>query len=440
MKTAKEVYRYFLKESPLEIELFDVEDDSRKVKPGTIFIAIEKGNLYKEEARKNGASLILSDEEIPNLKERLLPFLLWFFDYPDKDVTLIGVTGTNGKSSTAYFIFQLLKDAFLISNVPLKNKNTYVTRNTTPYPVDFVHALRKAKERKKKYVILEVSSIAIKEQRLHDLLFSIVVFTNLSEDHLDYHHTLEDYQKTKLDFFIEQPSIRFASLEMKEFSSLKEVPIYFVSPLTIDKKGKLSHLYQGKKLHFNHFPYYQGSNITLALAVAEYANTPKNYIKRISRRLTSLNGRYKVVLKHPKVIIDYAHTVFAMETVLKETKKKTKGKLLVVFGAGGDRDKKKRALYGDAVYQYSDVAIVTNDNPRSEDPMAIVHQIIQNHPSYFLIELDRKRAIERVLNLASSQDTVLLLGKGHEITEKVKDYEIYLNEEEEVRKWQKKKS
>ena len=102
--------------------------------------------------------------------------------------------------------------------------------------------------------------------------------------------------------------------------------------------------------------------------------------------------------------------------------------------------KKKRALYGDAVYQYSDVAIVTNDNPRSEDPMAIVHQIIQNHPSYFLIELDRKRAIERVLNLASSQDTVLLLGKGHEITEKVKDYEIYLNEEEEVRKWQKKKS
>lgn len=438
MKKIKDVLAFFKIPSLLEEEVFDVEDHSKKIKKGMIFIAIGKGNQYRDEALKNGASLILSDQEIPSLKKDLLPFLLWFFDYPDKDVSLIGVTGTNGKSSTAYFIFQLLKDGFLISNVPLKEKSTYLIKNTTPYPVSLVHALLKAKKMGKKQVILEVSSIAIKEERCGGLLLNICVFTNLSEDHLDYHHTKEEYQKTKLQYFKNQPAIRFASLEMQQFETLKDVPVIYVPPLIEDKKGRLI-VKEEHPISFSHFPNYQKNNLALAIMVAHYFNVSSWRIRRLSHKIKSLNGRYKKVLDHPTVMIDYAHTVTAMIAVLKEAKKQTKGRLLVVFGAGGDRDKMKRVLYGDAVYNYSDIAIVTNDNPRSEDPMVIVHQIIAHHPTFFYIELDRKRAIERILNLAEKNDMVLLLGKGHEITEKVNDYEIYINEEEEVRKWQKKK-
>lgn len=434
MKTISEVLRFFSMESSLEDVLLEVEDDSRRVKPHTLFIAIGKGNAYKNEAKKRGAILILSDEEIPQLKEQLLSFLLWFYDHPEKYFSLIGVTGTNGKSSTAYFLHHFLKDSYLISTLKV-DKNTFLSKNTTPTPVPLVHAFLEAKRRKKKQVIMEVSSIGIHEKRVQGLLFQHLIFTNLEEDHLDYHGTLEAYQKTKLSFFNDQVAYKWVGEDMESHPLIS--PYEIVPSLKISKKGKIIGKYKEKNLSFSSLGEFQRKNLAFAFALCTYFEVPFLTFYYKSKTLRPLKGRYEQVLAKPRVIIDYAHTASAFLTILKTVKKETKGKLIVVFGAGGERDIKKRPLYGEYAFRYADIVIVSNDNPRLEDPMRIVHDIIRAHASFFKIELDRKKAIERALSYSEKKDTVLLLGKGHEEVQWIGGKEIYLSEKEIVKEWKK---
>lgn len=432
MKTIKEIYHFFHIDIEDETIIDRVEDDSRNIQKGDLFIAIEKGNDYIEEATSKGAKVILSDKLITDLKKHLLEFVLWFYDYPQKDLTLIGVTGTNGKTSTAYFLYQLLPKAFLVSNV-YKNKNIGYSINTTPTPVRLGNLIKKAQEQKRRFFIMELSSIGIKEKRVEGLLFQTIILTNITSDHLDYHHSLENYQMTKISFINNQVAKKFIYASNDIVTKINK-PFIFVNPLTINNNYLV---YQKGKKHFliKNVPLYNASNLSLALEVAFYYNISFFHIKRVLKKIKRPLGRSQLIIQKPRIIIDYAHTTSAIEALLKEEYDKKKGKLYVLFGSGGDRDKTKRPLYGDIVYKYADYALVSNDNPRYEDPLAIVHDIIGNHPSFFHVELDRKIAIKRIMMLINKNDTFLLIGKGHEDYQLIKDYKIYLNDYEEVQKW-----
>lgn len=422
MKTYREVMKYFGMKSCSEILLTNIQDNSKKVNSNSVFVAIGNGNNYINEAKSNGAKLILSDKDYEFLKEKLMNFCLWFYDDPSFDLVLIGITGTNGKSTTANFIAQLLPNSLLISNIE-KRKNAYFVTNTTPSSIEIVHALLKAKERNYKYVIMEVSSIGIKEKRVKGLLFDVVGLTNLTSDHLDYHHSVEEYQKVKIDFINEQFSKIYIGNVLTDVIDRIERPYIQVDEKIIQKKLNLS--------KFNI------ENLALAYQIAlNYVK--KSILDRKVRKVKLPKGRSQIISKKPLVIVDYAHTEVAFLTILLEYKKKTKGRLLVLFGAGGNRDKIKRAKYGEYVYQYADIAIVTNDNPRNEKQEDIVEDIIKINPSFFLVEYDRKQAIHRILKIAKKDDTVLILGRGHEQIQLIKNLKIYLSDVEEVRKWIKK--
>lgn len=419
MKTYCEVMKYFKIKSSSEILFTNIQENSKKVNKNSIFVALGKGNNYITEAKKNGARLIISDKEYPFLKDNLMDFYLWFYDYPNFDIELIGITGTNGKTTTSFFLHQLLKKSLLISNVPGRN-NIYLTVNTTPSSLEIVHALLKAKESKLRYVIMEVSSIGIKENRVKGLLFNVIGLTNLTSDHLDYHHTLEEYQQTKIDFINSQVSKLYIGELSEELITKLSRPYFKVSKISIQKPNNLS--------SFNIY------NLSLAYQIASsYINVRKlNYrLKRVKLP----KGRSQLIHKKPRVIIDYAHTEAAFLAILSEEKKKCKGKLLVLFGAGGNRDKGKRYKYGELVYKYANVGLVCNDNPRYESPSEIIDDIIEVNPSFFIVEQDRKRAINQILKMAKKEDTVLILGRGHEKIQQINHLEIYLSDEDEVKKW-----
>lgn len=435
MKTKKEIYAFFSLENQGEEAYQELYDDSREVQKGSIFLAIGKANQYLEQARKKGA-FILSDLEIPSLSTRLLAFCLWFYDNPDHDVDLIGITGTNGKSTTASMIHQLLPQSFLISNVP-QDRDTWVIRNTTPYPLSFVKALCEAKRRKKKYVILEVSSIAIAEKRLFPLQFQVLALTNLSSDHLDYHHTLENYQNTKIDFINAQSAQKFIFYDS---SIVQRITTQFVPvhtfPILKEGKNTTSFIVDDRKvIRRKYLPEYHIHNLAIAYMVARHYHQNKHCLYRKIRKIHLPKGRHEVVMRKPRIIVDYAHTASAFEEMIMEVKRTTKGQLYIVFGAGGERDKSKRALYGEYAFRYADYAVVSNDNPRFEDPKEIVRDIIAQHKDFFHVEYDRRRAIDQVLLLAKKEDTILLVGRGHETIQSIQGRDVFLSDQEEVKKW-----
>ncbi len=422
MKTYREVMKYFGKKNCSEILLTNIQDDSRNVNSNSIFIAIEKGNNYINEAKAKGAKLIISDKDYPYLKEKLMSFCLWFYDDPSYDLILIGITGTNGKTTTAKFLSTLLPKSLLISNVEA-NKNTYYVVNTTPSTIEIVHALLKAKEKKYHYVIMEISSIGIKENRINGLLFDVIGLTNLTSDHLDYHHTKEEYQKTKIDFINGQYSHLYIGKVNQDIINMITRPYMIVDNKIIQNKNKLS----GFNL----------DNLSLAYQIASYYIN-KSYLNRRLKKVKLPIGRSHVLSKKPRVIVDYAHTETAFLAVLSEYKSTTKGCLLVLFGAGGNRDKTKRIKYAEYVRRYADIAIVSNDNPRYEKQEEIINDIVKFDSSFFMIEFDRKEAIRRIIKLAKNSDTVLILGRGHENIQYIKDLKIHLSDIEEVRKCLKK--
>lgn len=435
MKTKKEIFAFFSLENKGEEVYQKIYDDSREVQKGSIFLAIGKGNRYVEQARNKGA-FILSDQEIPSLSKCLLDFSLWFYDHPEHDIELIGITGTNGKSTTASMVHQLLPHSFLISNVP-QDHDTWVIRNTTPYPLSFVKALCEAKKRKKRYVILEVSSIAIAEKRLFPLQFQVLALTNLTSDHLDYHHTLENYQNTKIDFINSQCAEKFIFYDS---NILRKITTQFVPvhsfPILKEGRNTTSFIVEDRKvIRRRYLPEYHLYNLAIAYAIARYYHQKRQRLYHKMRKISLPKGRHEIVMRKPRIIVDYAHTASAFEEMIAEAKRTTKGKLYVVFGAGGQRDKSKRALYGEYAFRYADYAVVSNDNPRYEDPKEIVHDIIAEHPDFFHIEYDRRRAIDQVLLLAKKEDTVLLVGRGHETIQSVQGRDIFLSDQEEVKKW-----
>ena len=438
--------------------------DSSKIKKNFIFFAIKgnryDGNNFINDAINNGAKIIVHEKKFTGLRNNIL-FIgsknvrkllaqVSFKIYSLRPKNLVSVTGTNGKSSIADFYFQILKinkkKVASIGTLGIKTANSLKSlSNTTIDPVELGKILKKLKRQKIENVIMEASSHGLEQHRLDGLLFDIGIFTNLSHDHLDYHKNFKNYLNSKLYLFkklLKKNGNVITDKDIPEFYKIKKISKNNRLKLNIISSGLkdsglriISHRfhgesqivqinYKGLNLDFkiNLIGKVQLKNILMALLAAEKSGVKILSIIKSLHYLKPLNGRLEKIGKirnNSKVILDYAHTPDALKTVLQNLKEQFPNKRIsIVFGCGGDRDKKKRSSMGKIADLYCETIYLTDDNPRKENPNLIRREIKKGIKRNKVFEVpDRKYAIKNaILNLKSSE-ILLIAGKGHEVTQ-----------------------
>ena len=430
----------------------DLKSDSRKVMEGDTFIAIKNverdGHDYIESAIENGAKKIICEHGnysvetlvVKDTKEYLNNYLYEKYYPVFKDMKLIGVTGTNGKTTTCYLTYQLLnllgkKTAYIGTIGFYCGEEKRELNNTTP-DVDLLYEMfLEASEKGCEYLVMEVSSHALDKNRVYGLVFDEVAFTNLTQDLLDYHGTLEKYAEAKKILFTKTRGKKIAILNSDDVH-YKTFMLDGNKNITFGKNGDLSFRNislsnQGSTFDFtynnkNHniktdlvgkFNIYNYLT-TLLLVVNAGFNIDK--VIKLSTKLSHPPGRMEMIkYKTNSIFIDYAHTPDAVENVINSTLEYKKGKVITIVGCGGDRDKTKRPIMGELATRLSDYAILTNDNPRTENEQDIMNDILKGiKKDNYEVILNRKDAIEKGIDLLKENDILLILGKGHE------DYQI----------------
>jgi UDP-N-acetylmuramoyl-L-alanyl-D-glutamate--2,6-diaminopimelate ligase len=464
-----------------DLEILEIAYDSRRVKPGTLFVAIrgEKtdGNQYVSEAITRGAIAIASEQPPPAEIRKGFPWIQVvdarkslatlganYFGRPAEVLKLIGVTGTNGKTTTSYLVDSILRAAgcsvALIGTIG--NRLVGETRpaaNTTPESLDLQEILDDVVLAGGTHAVLEASSHALAMDRLWGCPFAVAIFTNLTRDHLDYHKTLEEYFAAKRRLFQGTgASAPRASVINRDDENGKQ--LLGLSPATLTygldpgadittRKPALS--FSGiecavetpigkieirSKLVGRTNVY----NILAAIGAGVALGLPRELIAAGIAQLTAVPGRFeRIDLGQPfLVVVDYAHTDDALRNLLATAKDlNPAGRIITLFGCGGDRDRTKRPLMGEAAGRGSDVVVLTSDNPRSEDPLLIINDAIvglQRTKAKCLVEPDRQRAIELALDEARPGDIVLLAGKGHETQQVMRDRTITFDDREMARR------
>lgn len=449
--------------------MINLKTDSRKVKKGDTFIAIKNvntdGHDYIEDAIKNGATTIIAEKGeysvktiiVEDTKKYLQDYL--YNNYYDKikKIKLIGVTGTNGKTTICYLVYQMLnllnKKAAYIGTIGFYYNNIKKTLNNTTPDVDLLYEmLLEAKENDIEYVVMEVSSHALDKNRVYGLDFDEVAFTNLTQDHLDYHKTIDNYIEAKKKLFYKTRNNKIAILngDDKYFDRFinNENNNIIISKENGNLKinnYSLSHMNTIIDFDFENNNYttkinmvgsYNVYNYLTALLLVNKLGFDINNILDITKDLNPPKGRMqKIDYKTNSIFIDYAHTPDAVINVLKNAEEYKKGKIITIIGCGGDRDRTKRPIMGSAAEKYSDFVIFTNDNPRCEDEKQIMNDIIsgvklENHKVIF----DRKEAIKEGINMLKENDILMILGKGHEDYQIIGKEKIHFSDEEEVLK------
>ena len=446
----------------LDMEIAGIASDSRKVKSGYVFVAINgentDGNLYIDEAIKNGAVAIIGDccvnEEkyirVENARRALAKIWSNYYKKPDKDMTIIAITGTNGKTSTAYCLYKILRDnnvsCGLISTIECLINDKKIETNggsdvsdkysamTTPDPEILYYLLNKMKENNVKCLIMEASSHALAQFKLDFLNIEIGIFTNLSREHLDFHKNMENYFQAKKRLF---KICNVGIVNIDDEYGYKLFQAYRGRMLSVSTQAnadfyakKIKCLSRGTefvlqssdedlKIKTSLYGTINVYNMLLAISCANALGIRLKSIVKSAKSIV-IRGRMEK-FKGRNIFIDYAHTPNATESILKTVKQIfPKRKIITVFGCGGDRDKGKRSEIGAICSKYSDYMVITSDNSRSESTENIVKDIlkgIDKNSSYVVIE-NRHHAIEYAVKHAKKNDIVLLLGKGHE------DYEI----------------
>ena len=367
-----------------------------------------------------------------------------------KKMNLIGITGTNGKTTTSTLIYKYFRynniGATLIGTNGIYINDEYIESiNTTP-GIDIIYkVLQKSYELGIKYVIMEISSHAIKQKRIHGLKFKLKALTNITEDHLDFHKTMKDYAKTKLYFLrkgtvlinndlVENYLIK-RSIIRKVYSYGKKNSDYTINKIKHQDKTTFSIIIKEKEYLFKtnlqgEFNLY---NITLFIGVLDILNKfDYKLIKKFLDCEIQIPGRMKFInYIDKKVIIDYAHTPDAMEKVLVYASKHYSN-IITLFGCGGDREKEKRIKMGRIASYYSNLVIVTSDNPRNENPINIIKEIEEGLKGDYIKIVNRKEAIDKGLSLLENYDCLLILGRGNESYQQFKDYKIKFNDIEYV--------
>ena len=436
--------------------------DSRDVVKDVAFIAIRgaaaDGHDFIDNAIEKGASVVVAEEKpttiqdhvnyiiVNDTHEALAVMAHNFYDRPSKDLKLVGITGTNGKTTTTTLLYHLFMDmgraVGLISTVENKiNEETIPTERTTPDPVSINKLLREMVEAGCEYCFMEVSSHAIHQKRVGHLHFYGGGFTNISREHLDYHKTFKEYLNVKKAFFDGLGESTFAVTNVDDKNGnvmlqntaarkvtygLKNVADYKAKVLENNFTGLVLSL-EGTELYTRLIGDFNAYNILLVYAVAEQLEDNRIEILRVLSSLQPVEGRFEYFKSKTGVIgiVDYAHTPDALENVLKTIHNIRTGNetVFTLIGCGGDRDRTKRPVMAKIACEWSDKAVLTSDNPRTEDPEAIIDEMMTGvggeHYQKTLNIANRKQAIKTACTMAEPDDIILIAGKGHETYQEV---------------------
>ena len=447
--------------------------DSRKVEKGDIFVALKghtvDGHDFIDDAIKNGASKIIGEkdlkldvpyEKVASTEEYLKEALKnEYAKYINDNLTIIGITGTNGKTTTAFLVYNLLnmfnKNCAYIGTLGYISKNTTIeTDNTTPDILTIYDLLLTAIKDGCKVISMEISSHALSYERIYGLKIHIAAFTNLTEDHLDYHKTMENYlnEKLKIVNYLTNDSILIVNNDdpaSKKFTDKfgKSLTLgfgnkcnYFIKNADITPaETAIDFTYDNKDFNVttNLTSKFNVYNYITALAMVHAYGIPVEDIIEKTKLLKAPKGRCEThKVNKGYAVIDYAHTPDAVEKVITAYNELKKGRVITIIGCGGDRDPIKRPIMGDIATKLSDYVILTSDNPRTEDPKKIMDDILKGvKTDNYEVELDRRTAIKKGIEMLQPEDILLLLGKGHEDYQIIGRTKIHLDDAEEVENW-----
>ncbi len=450
--------------------MINIKIDSRKITKGDTFVAIKgatvNGHDYIDKAIENGATKVVMDEDRPCSVEKVLvkDSNEWLTNYVADNysneinkMNILGITGTNGKTTTAYLTYQLLnklgtKTAYIGTiGFYIPDEEIVELPNTTPNILDLYELLLQAKEKGCKNVIMEVSSHALDQKRVYGIDFTIGAFTNFTQDHLDYHITMENYLNAKLLLLkqLKGPLLvnvddKYAEKWINRYNNILSIGKKANNYKIIDYKDSTNGtiittsidnttytIETNLKSEFNVY------NYLFALAFANNLGFSIEDIIKETKNIFPPKGRCEqIVVRDGLAIIDYAHTPDAVEKIITAFNTNKKGKVITLIGCGGDRDPKKRPIMGDIASKNSDFVIFTSDNPRTEDPNKILDDILVGvKTDNYKVIPDRKTAIKKALDMIEENDIVLILGKGHEDYQIIGHEKIHLDDAEEVKKY-----
>lgn len=462
------------------MEITGIAYDSRMVKPGNLFVAITgyetDGHAYIGAAVQAGAAMVLCErapeEDVPyalteNSREALADAAANFYRHPARELQMIGVTGTNGKTTITYLIKAILesrgeKVGLIGTNQNMIGNQVVPTERTTPESCDLQRLLRQMADAGCSHAIMEVSSHSLVLGRVHGIHFAVGVFTNVTQDHLDFHKTMEEYIRAKTLLFrqckvgvvniddaasaamMQGGSCDFITYGVKKSGAdvsaknikLKPASVEFEA-LCFDSIGRI-------ELHVpGEFSVYNGLG---ALAASLVLGATLTEAAKALAEVPGVKGRAEVVSTETDytVMIDYAHSPDGLTNILKTVRGFAAGRVIAVFGCGGDRDRKKRPIMGGVASRLADFLVITSDNPRTEDPMEIIREIlpgVTKKKEEYHVEPDRRQAIYYALDHARAGDVVVLAGKGHETYQEINHVKNHMDEREIVEDYfQEKKS
>jgi UDP-N-acetylmuramoyl-L-alanyl-D-glutamate--2,6-diaminopimelate ligase len=465
----------------MDIDIGDISYHSHRTQEGDLFVALRgaktDGHHFIAESIQRGAGAIMVEQMPPqpldvpvvsvtDTRKALAQISAELFSHPSSEIQLVGITGTNGKTTTSYLVESILKAAgrtvgvIGTVNYRLRGKERPAP-TTTPQSYDLQRLLREMITEGVKDVVMEVSSHALDQERVRGCHFDVGVFTNLSPEHLDYHEDMERYFAAKKRFFqeilietekepwtiinLDDPLLRNFYTELTPLramtyglghgevrASRREISLQGIRATLNTPAGPM-------EIQTPLVGEYNLYNIMAATAVGISLGIGREVIEQGIANLSVVPGRMeRVGAGNPWVFVDYAHTPDALEKTIRAVKRLTKGSLFVVFGCGGDRDKSKRAPMGRIGAQWSDLAIITSDNPRTEDPLKIIEEIEKGAreilPHRYRVIPDRREAIKEAIALAGPQDIVLITGKGHEDYQIVGEERLPFDDRAEARK------
>jgi UDP-N-acetylmuramoyl-L-alanyl-D-glutamate--2,6-diaminopimelate ligase len=458
-----------------DIDITSVECDSRKIVPGSLFIAMKgaagDGNGFIKDAVAKGARVIVTEKAgpysengvmfftVPDTKDFLKQTVLRFYGDVSKSINVIGVTGTNGKTTITYLIESMLKDAGkscgVIGTVNYRyGGSIYKSNNTTPGIIDLQALLSKMFTAGESHCVMEVSSHALDQGRVDLIDFQTGIFTNLTSDHLDYHQDRDNYFKAKAKLFTKLQKSAHAVINTDDTYGNKLLNMTGANIITYGINGPADVMAEIIRTDLTGTEFLIRSvwgeikaktpligihniyNILAAVSACLINNIRLNTVKDSLERITYIPGRMERVDCGQKyyIFIDYAHTEDALENVLNAVRKICSKRIILVFGCGGDRDKTKRPKMGAVASRLADISFITSDNSRSENTEDIIRGIIDGFANdHYIIECDRRKAIELALWEAGEGDVVLIAGKGHETYQIFKDRTIEFDERKIVK-------
>ena len=454
-----------------DMEISSVTDNTKKVQKDSIFVCVKGGSFDGHDAAKEmlekGAAVVITERDLglgdkqiitDNSRKFYGKLCAAWFDHPEKKIKIIGVTGTNGKTTITNVIKNILMSygikTGLIGTIRNEIGNEPVhTDNTTPMAFDYMQLLDKMVKADCKYAVMEVSSFGLVQNRIGPTHFNIGVFTNLTQDHLDYHKTMENYYQAKkmmfdeCDFALVNIDDDYGKRLLSEiccpkasYGSSQEAD-YYSDAAKIKADGtSFWYCFDGKSklVNMKMTGMFNVSNVTAAITVCMKAGIPLEHILETIADYNGVKGRCEIIPtgRDFTVICDYAHTPDAIENILQSVKQYTEGRLICLFGCGGNRDAKKRPLMAKAAAKYADRLIITSDNPRDEIPESIIDDILvglKDSKIPFDVVVDRTEAIYHSLKIARKGDIIVLAGKGHEDYQVLPDNEhIHFDEREIV--------